>query len=273
MALTLPGISGGQVTIRPAMYPMTQSNAFATSVVTFMNGQRQVWANRTMLQGWQLEYTQLADSDRVAMDAFLVSTLGGAATWTFARGGPNNVSVPYCQFIEDSFTWTKTSMVNIGSWDGSIRFQQVANGGAGATNAPALNPTSFPLLGPAPGYVTGYPFVRVENYACIRQALPTGGTIITPLYGAGITGYPTRALYSWTLTFTVLSDADLAILQAHFFSAGGRYATFSFTDPTLAKTFTKVAYASDTFDVKYQMKGISSVTIQLEEVFGPGWTA
>lgn len=273
MALVLPAISTGSLGISaPAMYPMQRSVTFDTKICVFMDGSQQRWMNRGMLENWQLNYSQVSDLDRQNLDAFFQSTLGSAQTWTFARGGPENISLANCQFVDDSMQWTKQSVSNIGSWNGTLKFRQVANtSGIG----PSMYPGPFPTLGTVNGfgYQTGYPFIRTQNFFSIRAELDTGGTIVRPLIGSGLTGYPSRQLYRWTLSFTVLSDADLFTLQSHFFNAAGRYTNFAFTDLQMNKTFTKVAYAMDTFDATYQMKGISSVTIQLQEVYGPGWTA
>lgn len=49
--------------------------------------------------------------------------------------------------------------------------------------------------------------------------------------GAGLTGFPTRALGRWTLNYAAITNAEVDVLRAFYESMRGRWGQFSYLDP------------------------------------------
>jgi hypothetical protein len=80
----------------------------------------------------------------------------------------------------------------------------------------------FPQL--ASGAIAQYPVRKLRLARTIKNVLPDGSMILYPDAGAG------RLL--WDLSYTNLSTADAAALQAHFNACVGSLHAFTFIDPT-----------------------------------------
>ena len=272
------------MTFSPALYPVGQQIMSNTLVAAFANGYQQRWLNRRPLNVFNLGFKQLHKNDRDQFEAFVavmqtirVNTGDPTPTFTLPLdfgthtfGGffPTDFtySYPGFVFLEDSISWTENEQFP-GYYDGTIKCKQILTGGL--ING-AVGP--FPGFGTPPiGYQTGYPFARAVNYVVEKVDMDTGGRLAAPLYAIGLPFYPTRGLFSWNLTLSTLSMFDMTALVVHFLGAGGMYRTFQFTDPTDNKIYNKVGYVSDTLEVQFVSFGICSVTLGLQEVYGPDW--
>lgn len=267
MALPIyPSISGGTTNLYPGQYPLQRSRDFGTQIAEFQAGNEQRFQDRSKRDSFVLQYTAIPYSDRLNLDAFISSVLGSSGRWRFILNGTTYAA---CQFDDETFTWQENKDYPL-HYNGSVRFRVttqdlVPDAVPGASN----NPGPFPTV--AAGMRTGYPFEKSSNFQVARVDLPTANRVAYPLYGSGFPHYPTRALFSWTLTFNALADADLATLEAHYLDASGRYAAFSFVDPTDLTYYPSVRYDMDSFKVTHVKPGLNALVIKLAESFGPAW--
>lgn len=267
---TFPGLTyGGSIAISTGQYPLGRSIDWNTQVVKFTNGESQRWLDRLPINSFVIELSQVHWDDRYNIEVFF-GFVGSFTEWTFplVSGFYQNYNFPHCVFDQDYIEWVEQAEYP-GQYETSIRCKQVAFGGG----RPFGGSIPFPSFGP--GYTTGYPFSRTVAFSVTRSDLESGNRIGRQLSGAGIATYPTRAMYSWKLTLSTLGDEDLAVLESHFLAMGGGYRTFPFTDPTDRdnRTFNSVRYSDSILKIQYVQYGVYSVTVSLEEAFGPGWIA
>lgn len=262
-----PGISGGTSRTWPCQYPLQTSTDMATIVSGFSNGSEQRFQDRSARASFIVQYTAIPYSDRIALDAFLLEMLGSVGKFIFTLWGGSAFSA--CQFDDETFSWQENKEYPL-HYNGSMRFRVTTEEVfADAIPGVSNNPGPFPTV--AGGFITGYPFTKSMNFQTVRVDMPTANRIAFPLYGSGFPGYPTRPLFSWTLTFPALTDADLATLFTHYAQASGRYALFSFVDPTDQSYYPSVRYDMDAFKVTYLKAGLSQIEIKLTEVYGAAW--
>jgi hypothetical protein len=267
MALpAFPGVSGGTTRIFPGQYPLQRSHDAATIITQFQNGSEARFQDRSIRPSFVLQYTAIPLSDRQNIDAFVASMLGSTGKWTFTLNG---ITYGACQFDQDAFAWQENLQYPL-HYNGSIKCrvttqEALSDAIPNVSNAPGPFPTF------AGGMRTGYPFTQTSSYEVMRVDLPTGNRIVVPLYGSGLPGYPTRALYSWSLTFNTISDADLATLENHYIQASGRYALFSFIDPKDGAYYPTVRYDMDALKITHLKPGLNQVTVKLAECFTSGW--
>lgn len=279
MALVLPGVSGGGSRIFPAHYPLQRSNTFNTGVIRFENGYEQRWCGNVNLNKFTLQYNHTHPTDRANLDAFVASCGGSGSLFQFnLQYGPEaNANQAYlnCMFMQDSFEWQETTE---GMYDGQIQFQQF---GTGPGTNYILNGlmSVFPTVGippgstgyNPPGATTGFPWSSRSTYMVDRIDLPSGRR--SAYVKTGLSGYPSRALKAWSLSFSALNDKDLGSIEAHFVIQSGQWGLFTFTDPTDGKTYNRVRYASDSLDITHEQYGVNSLKVVLQEVYGSDWTA
>ena len=68
----------------------------------------------------------------------------------------------------------------------------------------------------------------------------------------------------WEISY-LLTDADLATLQAFWESMGGRYGEFSFTDPDTGDTASKCRFDQDEFSVQHLGPDENRVSVTIKE--------
>ena len=252
MPATLPTVRSGAV----ALYPVSRSALRPTKVTTFMNGKEQRFKVAAPYAAFQLEYTQIKASDRTALDNFIASTKGSFdSTWQFTLG----TTYGNLGFETDSFDWEEAPN-RPGLYNASLRFRQTISSGAAA----AGTGTSYPTF--AGGITTQLPFVQSTRYLTARNDLECGIRHAFAFYGSGLTGYPTRGLYGWTLNYSVFTDGEIGTLEGFYALQQGRLGTFSFTDPKDAAVYSKVRFDNDSLDFKHLSPNITSVVVKLVEV-------
>lgn len=253
MPATLPTVRSGAV----ALYPVNRSAYRPVNVTTFMSGKEQRYKSASAYAGFQLDYSQINATDRTSLDNFVASTKGSFdSTWQFVLGSATYGSLA---FETDSFDWTEAANFP-GLYNASLRFRQTISSGAAA----AGTGTSYPTF--AGGITTQLPFIQNTRYLTAKNNLECGIQHAYAFYGAGLTGYPTRGLYGWTLNYSVFTDAEIVTLEAFFALQQGRLGTFSFTDPKDGTTYTKVRFDQDSLEIKYQSPNIAQVQVKLAEV-------
>lgn len=253
MPATLPTIRSGAI----ALYPLTRSALRPVRVIQFMNGKEQRFKVAAPYAGFGLTYSDITATDRTTLDAFIASTKGSFDnTWQFTLGSPTYGGLA---FETDTFEWTE-SQNRPNFYNAQIRFRQTVSSGA----ASAGTGTSYPTF--AGGITTQLPFVQSTRYLTAKNNLECGVQHAYAFYGAGLTGYPTRGLYGWTLNYSVFTDAELTTLEAFYALQNGRYGTFGFTDPKDAAVYTKVRFDNDSLEFKYTSPNVTTVTVKLVEV-------
>jgi len=75
----------------------------------------------------------------------------------------------------------------------------------------------------------------------------------------------TTARKAWRLSFTKLSDNEVATLKAFFESNQGRKGVFTFVDPWDAASYTTCSFAEDTFPQVQAEEGNNSLTLTVYE--------
>jgi hypothetical protein len=221
-----------------------------------MNGKQQRFKAAAPYAKFALEYTLINSTDRTNLDNFIASNKGSFdSTWEFTLG----TTYGNLGFETDEFSWEEAAKFP-GRYNASLRFRQTISNGAAA----AGTGTSYPTF--AGGITTQLPFVQSTRYLTVRNDLECGIRHAFAFYGAGLTGYPTRGLYGWTLNYSVFTDAEIATLEGFFALRQGRLGTFSFTDPKDAAVYPKVGFDQDSLEFKYLSPNITQVQVKLVEV-------
>lgn len=91
-------------------------------------------------------------------------------------------------------------------------------------------PTYFPQLNSA-GVLTQRPYSAGMAFQTSVVDMPCGKRHAWSWRGAGLTGFPTRALGRWTLNYAAITPAELSILLSFFASMRGRWGQFTYLDP------------------------------------------
>jgi hypothetical protein len=175
---------------------------------------------------------------------------------------PQTGVYPACAFEDDAITWTMNAD-KLNRYDTTLRFRQTRSGGQVGTQTL----TNFPLFNA--NFITGYPYVETTESYVARVDLSTGNRNAYAF--TGLPNFPGRALKKWKLTLSTLTDGELGKLEVHFLTAQGSRRTFGFTEPTTNVTYSSVRYASDTLAITHLQKNLSSATLQLQEVYRPGF--
>lgn len=252
MAGSLPTVRGGV----QALCPVTRSVTFSTDIAIAMNFTEQRSKMRPALTTFTLPYTRMSATDRTAMRNFFESQKGSFdSTWTFTLGA---TTYSHLTFMDDVFSFREEyATPTLYAW--TLRARQTQNAGqtAGASGA------NFPTL--AGGYKAQLPYVQLRRAAVLLNDNPTGMRYAWTWLGGGLTGFPTGSLHGWELAFPLLSDADLATIEAHYRNNWGRWGLFQFTDPDDAAVYTKCRYDVDQIDIVNNGPNLNSLTLRILE--------
>jgi hypothetical protein len=254
MSGTLPTVHGTGA----ALYPVLRHNTLATGVQKFLNGSEQRFQRTATLADFQLQYTGLFASDRNALMTFYASQKGAFdSTWSFGLSFNTYTNMT---FLDDSFTSVESARPN--QYDVSFKFRQTANAAFAQSLHFPSNPT-YPTL--STGATSQRPYSQIQRNRTTFNDNPTGKRYSYAWYAAGLTGFPTRGLYSWKLEYPAITDADMATLETFFVQMNGRYSTFSLKDPDSGVTYASVRFDQDAFSYKYVALNQASTTILLAE--------
>ena len=255
----LPTLSTGNI----AICPVVQSQSLDTGIAQFITGQEQRWQRRGPIGLYDLKYTNISATDKATLNSFIASRSASADhSWSF--GFINGYSSFNCMFDDDSFSWTENYDYP-GMWNGEIKFRESSPRPRITGNTP--NGTAFPVFGPGLG--TGYPYVESTFYKTKKSIGPSGNPITYAMYGAGLGGFPQRALKGWNFSMTSMAPSDVATLMGHYLWAAGRYHTFQFFDPEAQKIYPSTRYDMDQLDLTYEQNTMISTNIKLVEVWDP----
>lgn len=252
MAGSLPAVRG----TAQVLYPVTRRVEFLTDVAIGLNATEQRFKKRPPLTRFVLPYTKINNTDMLAMRAFHASQFGTFdSTWSVTLGSTTYSNLT---FEDDTFTALQTADYPT-AWSFTLRARQTQNAGQTAGSAGG----SFPTL--ANSTTTQFPYARMDRFAVLLNDNPIGSRYSWKWYGGGLSGFPTGALHGWSLGYPVLSDADLVTLETFFRNQWGRWASFSFTDPDTAVTYTKCRFDMDAMEIKLNAIDQNSVTLAILE--------
>lgn len=252
MSGSLPTVRGGV----QALCPVTRRVEFATDVAIALNATEQRFKRRPPLTRFILPYTRMNATDTAAMKAFFESQKGTFdSTWTFTLGATTYSHLTF----EDSTFVAREDDATRTTYSFTLRARQTQNAGQTAGLAGA----AFPTL--ANGATAMLPFQQLRRFAVLLNDNPNGIRYSWVWYGGGLSGFPTRSLRGFELSFPVLTDADLATIEAHFRNQWGRWSSFSFTDPDDSTTYTKCRYDDDAIEIVNNGPNQNSLTLRILE--------
>jgi len=146
-----------------------------------------------------------------------------------------------------------------------------ASHGSGATVSwgPAYSTgQAFPLL--PNGTRTQIPWQQNQQYKTEVSQLEAGTKYTFAWYGAGLTNFPTEGLRQWVVGGDMLTDADLAVIEAHFLANWGRMFAFNFKDPETAVVYSNCYYTTDEMVIEYIAPNVNRVSLAIENYTGGG---
>lgn len=241
MADIFPTLSSGSV----AAYPVRRTTSVATKKVRFLDDTEQRWRTVGQLDNWSLSFQHLKLVDIETLRTFFYARKGRFdSTWTFAIDGS---SYTLMAFDQDAFSYAETGP---GIYSTELKIIQTQQ-------APVSLESSlvYPTL--SSGAKVQYPFQSNPSYLTTVNDMPHGKRY----------AYYWRStpLYTWQLQYSVITDAEAAILLDFFISAGGMYHAFSFTDPETLVTHAKCRFGMQSLTRGYDSPGVGSMTILIEE--------
>ena len=254
MPQTLPTIRSG----RQALYPVIRRNEFSTTITKFQDATEQRWLNRPPLYRFDLVYTGISKTDALALETFFNSVKGQFDSildtdFEFTLGATlyQNLAL-----LEDVFPIRETRQ---GRYDCGFRFRQTKKQGQITPSGSG----SFPAL--ASGVTTQIPYERHRRFKTTMVDQDSGPRYAWAWYGAALSGFPTTSLRAWMVGGPAVEDADANTLEAFFAFHGGRYGTFSFTDPDTTIVHSKVRFGEDIFERRFVGPNQNALAIRLEE--------
>lgn len=253
MSGTLPTVRGGF----QALCPVTRSVEFLTDIAIGVNATEQRFKRRPPLTRFVLPYTRVNATETAAFKAFFESQKGSFdSTWSFTLGATNYT---HLTFEDDAFS-VREEFATPMLYAFTLRARQAQNAGqtAGSPNA------AFPTM--ANGKRAQLPYVQARRFAVLLNDNPIGPRYSYTWFAAGLTGFPTRSLRGWQLTYPNLTDADLATFEAHFRNNWGKWGgPWSFTDPDDAAVYAKCRYDNDQLAIVNNGPNQNAITLQILE--------
>lgn len=253
MSGTLPTIRGGV----QCLYPVTRTVQFLTDVATALNASEARFKRRPPLTLLNLQYSGMDATDTAAMKAFFESQKGQFdSTWSVTIGATTYSAMT---FLDDAFTVRETAGSPM-RYSFTLRARQTKNPGQTAGSPGG----AFPTL--SSGLRAQLPYVQSRVFAVLVNDNPIGPRYTYTWYAGGLSGFPTRSLRGWELSYPVLTDADLSTIETHFRNQWGMWGgPWSFTDPDDGTAYANCRYADDALVITHQQKNISSLTLRIME--------
>lgn len=233
MPLPLPILRNTTGTLNAqVLYPFVRVTSCLTTVTTFQNASEQRSVERPPLYGFQIPMSSMLAVDKLAWLNFHVSAVGRAHTdLTLSLGGTTYSNLTLLSDLLDAVQ--KDAVI----YDQVASLRQVA-----AVNFSSYTPPTpaviYPNLrfglGSPSSSSTEIPFHQSSNFLTSVGDSPYGPRYTFSWYNPGspLSGFPSTYLRSWKLSYPLLTDADVAIIENQFLGCQGRYSLFNFTDPT-----------------------------------------
>ena len=249
--MSLPLVWG----IQPALGQLTRTISTSTVVTTFQNGTEQRAPGRMPLVNFTIPFDGINRADKEALRSAVASAQGRyVALPAFIFAG-----VTYSNLVMMRDEWQAAERTT-GLFTAELMLRQTIP----QTLTAAGSLSAFPVL--SAGVSCELPFGQGDRYQTDVNESPSGMRYSYPWFGPGaLSGFPTRGLRRWPLSFPVLQDSDLAIIEQFFVGVNGQWLTFSFTDPDDTVTYPKCRFGMDDLVVTHQRfnwSGIQSLVIQ-----------
>lgn len=254
--------------------PTTRTLTVPTDKVEFLNGSEQRWRAGLPLNAIELIFNDVMTSDLTALRNF-VATVKGAfdSTWSIVWADGATYSA---MALEQDDLPAVADKANT-RWSCRMKMRQAASSGSttpayssattygwgsvvlytdgkyyfsiqsgNLNHTPSSSPTwwstgIYPKL--PNGCITQRPFTQNGKFLTTRNDVPNG-----PRYAYA--EWP-AAHGAWIASYPVITLAELAGLLNFFIAMGGRYSTFSFTDPITSAAHANCRFDSDAFAAKY----------------------
>lgn len=254
MSNPLPGLRG---TSQQALYTFSRITSCSTTINQFFNGSEQRFVNRIPYYNFILPMNTLNATDKASWLA-----LHNAAKGQFEQ----NLELTLGSTTYSNLALMSDDIVQTNNrpllYDQEIHLRQTIPASAGG---PPTVGTSFPTF--SWGGVAQMPLTQVSSFLTNVNEQASGPRYAFAYYAGGLSNFPSTYLRSWRISYSILSDADLATLETFFLGMQGRYGSFSFTDPLDSTTYNHVRFDQDDLQITYQTKNINSVEVTLRETF------
>lgn len=229
------------------MYPVTRAARSMTREIRFANDSRQAWLTQNFMNSFEMEYEGITQADRNALRDFWDLQKGAFdKSWTFPFDGANYAD---CQFEDDEFAYSEQPTA-LGRYSLSLKFRQVKKHAAMTFSAPA-----FPEI--STGVKTQLPYSVIRSYRTLKADTDAGFA-----YTHALRATP---LHRFVLSFGAITATEAGTLLTHFLACGGRYRSFSFTDPDSATTYTNCCYAQDRLEIRHISANVRATQIEIEQ--------
>lgn len=250
--MALPLVFG----IQPALGQVQRTISTSTVTTRFWNGKEQRGPGRMPLVNFTIPYDGVVKSDKEALRLAIAAAQGRAATnLSFAFAGTTYTNLA---MMKDEWQAAERS---VGLWTAELQLRQTIP--QALTAAGSL--TTFPNLGV--GVSCELPFGQGDRYQTDVNDSPSGQRYDYAWFGSGLTGFPTRGLRRWPLSWPMLQDSDLALIEQFFVGVNGMWKTFSFRDPDDSVTYANCRFGQDDLTVTHQRFNLSAIqSLVIEEV-------
>lgn len=241
MAGTFPTLSSGSV----ALAPVNKSVSRLTRVLEFDDESEQRFSRSPLLASFELQFRGVKASDRDLIADFHEVQKGAFdSSWTFPFDAHSYTSMA---FEEDEFRQTETRP---GRWDLAFRIRQTKQ----SLSVPSVSAVYPTING---GVRTQRPFTRTARYRTSRNDMESG---LRYAYS-----HRDDPLWSWTNSYPVITPTEAGTLLNFFVAMGGKYNTFSFTDPEDLSVHSNCRFGQDSITIQYVSVSHRSTTTTVEE--------
>jgi hypothetical protein len=114
------------------------------------------------------------------------------------------------------------------------------------------------------GCRTQIPWQQNQQYKTEVAQMEAGPKYTWAWYGGGLANFPLTALPQWLVGGDMLTDAETALLEAHFLANWGRFASFTFIDPETGVSYPNSYYTSDEMTIEYIQPNVNRVRLPIE---------
>jgi len=111
---------------------------------------------------------------------------------------------------------------------------------------------------------TQIPWQQNQQYKTEVSSMEAGPKWTYPWYGGHLIAFPTEGLRQWVIGGDMLTDAETALLEAHFLANWGRFSSFTFTDPETLTTYEDAYYTTDEMVIEYIEPNVNRVSLTVE---------
>jgi len=242
--------------IQPALGTLTRTISTSTLVTKFQDAKEQRAPGRMPLVNFNIPFDGIQRADKEAIRLAVAAAQGRTATdLSFVFAG---VTYTGLTIMRDEWQVLEHKT---GLFTAELPLRQTIP--QALTAATVL--TAFPVL--SAGVSCMLPFGQGDVYKTDVNESPSGMRYSYPWFGNGLTGFPTRGLRRWPLSFPVLQDADLALIEQFFVGVNGMWLKFSFTDPDDGVTYPNCRFGQDDLVVTHSRFNLSAIQSLVIEEF------